>query len=282
MKTLIARTLTISACICAFCSNTAQAQFQAIPTNMPPQAAQAWRNARNQATKENYKAALQYMDECIKLCPNAFQAYLDRAALKSSLGEYEAAKKDWEYVALNCQNNKLIKAVSHCSLAGYYSGKGDLINGLKNYDMAVSLNPKYTTARKMRAQVLISANQISKALADYDYLIKTASGGNTETYRFERARVCERAGLFKEAKQDYDQILLVEKDQDEALYKRSICLSKLGQIDLALKDINDAIKYSGDNSRYLETRAQIYDKLGKSSLAKQDRAKAKSINGFFE
>lgn len=282
MKTMIARTLTISACICAFGSNTARAQFQTIPTNIPPQAAQAWRNARNQATKENYKAALPYMDECIKLCPNAFQAYLDRAALKSALGEYEAAKKDWEYVALNCQNDKFIKAVSHCSLAGYYCGKGDTINGLKNYDIALSLNPKYTTARKMRAQVLISAKQISKALADYDYLIKTATEGNTETYRFERARICERAGLYKEAKQDYDQILLAEKEQDEALYKRSICLSKLGQIDLALKDINDAIKYSGDNSRYLDTRAQIYDKLGKSSLAKQDRAKAKSINGFFE
>ena len=88
MKTLIARTLTISACICAFCSNTAQAQFQAIPTNLPPQAAQAWRNARNQATKENYKAALPYMDQCIKLCPKAFQAYLHSADLNSSLGEY--------------------------------------------------------------------------------------------------------------------------------------------------------------------------------------------------
>jgi hypothetical protein len=57
MKTLIARTLTISACICAFCSNTAQAQFQAIPTNMPPQAAQAWRNARNQAHKRKLQSS---------------------------------------------------------------------------------------------------------------------------------------------------------------------------------------------------------------------------------
>lgn len=274
--------LTLCACICASYCNTAFAQFQAIPNYIPAQAAQAWRNARNQATKENYKAAVPYMDECIRICPNCFQAYLDRAALKSSLGDEESAKKDWDFVALNCKNDRFIKAVAHCSIAGYYSGKGDTVNGIKNYDIALSLNPQYTTARKMRAQVLINAKQISKGLADYDYLIKTATQGNTETYRFERARVCERAGLYKEARDDYDQILLVEKDQDEALYKRAICQSKLGQMDLALKDINDAIKYSGDNSRYLDTRAQIYDKLGKKELAKNDRAKAKSINGFFE
>lgn len=260
----------------------AQAQFQTIPTNIPPKAAQAWRNARNQATKENHKAALPYMDECIRLCPNSFRAYLDRADLKCSLAAHDSAKKDWDFVVLNCKNDKFTRAVAHCSLAGYYSSKGDTTNGLKNYDIALSLNPKYTTARKMRAQTLISAKQISKGLEDYDYLIKTATEGNTETYRFERARICERAGLYKEAKKDYDQILLIENDQDEALYKRAICLSKLGKMDLALKDINDAIKYSGDNSRYLDTRAQIYDKLGKSLLAKQDRAKAKSINGFFE
>ncbi|MBK9619693.1 MAG: tetratricopeptide repeat protein [Candidatus Obscuribacter sp.] len=119
----------------------------------------------------------------------------------------------------------------------------------------------------MRAQVLINTKQISKGLADYDYLIKTAVQGDTETYHFERARACERAGLYKEAIADYAQILQREKDQDEALYKRAICRSKLGQMNLALKDINDAIKYSGDNSRYLDTRAQIYDKLNKSSLA---------------
>ncbi len=282
MQGLLCRALIINVCISCGYSNNALAQFQTIPSDIPPKAVQAWRNARNQATKENYKAALLYMDECIKISPTSWQAYLDRAAMKSTLGELEAAKQDWETVQKNCKDKKLLQAVAHCSLGGYYSGKGDTINGLKNYDQALILNPQYTSARKMRAQVLISTKQISKGLADYDYLIKTATRGDTETYRFERARACERAGLYKEAITDYDQILLVENDQDEALYKRAICRSKLGQIELALKDINDAIKYSGDNSRYLDTRAQIYDKLGKSSLAKQDRAKAKSINGFFE
>ncbi len=264
-----------------FADNICHAQFVLIPTDIPPKALSAWRQARNLATRENYKDALPYMDICIKICPNCWDAYLDRATLFSSLGDEEAAKKDWEMVLKNSNKDLKQKAIAMSAIGSYWAGKNDIPTALKYYDQALVFNPHATTTRKGRAQILLAVKQPQKALQDYDILIKTAAGGNDETYRFERARILENISKYPEAISDYDQILLKDSDQDEALYKRSLCRFKLGQMDSALKDINGAIKSSGDNARYLNTRAMLYEKLGKTALANRTAQKPKISIVFF-
>jgi len=250
-------------------------------------------------------APAQTYEQCIE------QAY--QAAQHDSLDKAEALYRQALKLSPGDHRNALVHHdLGHVQEMLYWSNTANTKmaeEAMYNYTRAIELLPISLPVRISRANFHLNLKQYDKAVEDYTAAIKL-SPDNTEALNH-RAFAYYQSRSYDKAMQDYKTILdrhpadynaalgvalvlqktykvseairrmefLITEHPDKAeLYAvRSSMFNDINNLDLALVDINQAVKLEPQNPAHLIQRADIYDKQGKTQLAKRDRTKARQL-----
>jgi len=197
----------------------------------------------------------------------------------------------------------LVKAYNHRAMA--YAGLEKNQEAINDLNKVIELNPKYAPAYRNRAGVFETTREYSKAIDDYDSVIKLENDPGDFA---KRGMVYSKIQKFDDAIIDYlkaielnptwvdyhlqlGQIYFLnkqyEKVQEEATKAADLnsiipdpytlsamAYMALKKFDQALEQIESAITFAPDTKEVYEMRAMIYNKLGKHAEAIADLKKA--------
>jgi len=216
--------------------------------------------------EKNYKGALVYANESIRLHPDAYR-FAQRAAIYRMLGERSAELKDYDRaVALDPKNPSF---ATERATTLFQTGK--VQQAMKEVNRAISLDDKFAPAYHIRANVCLVMKQKAAAIADASKAISLEESSNYYHFRgavFESMRELRRALR--------DQLKADKLLPDQAAVKVAISRLYHGLLEpkLALQYISDAIKLDPKNSEYYDERSQIYRTMMEYELALADDSKS--------
>ncbi len=183
---------------------------------------------------------------------------------------------------------------------------GERKKAIESYSMALNTMPDLAEAIRQRATLYMQENDYNKAYIDYSHLLDIDA--NDTTAMLYRAFISKTRRDYKQARNDYENLIrlapghlegnlgLALLDQKEKRYRESMDIMNrlierypsnsvlysaradievdMGNPDLALLDLESAIKWNGKNPDNYIARAQIYVAQKKKTFAKKDLDKA--------
>jgi tetratricopeptide (TPR) repeat protein len=179
--------------------------------------------------------------------------------------------------------------------------KGNLKGAITDYTEAIRLEPNAAGWFEARGSLYGNhLKQYSKAISDYTESIKLLLLKPDDYFA-----LCHRGGLYSsrglayfslkeyhkgisdysKAVSDYTEAIRLEPNLSSAYWERgNAYYYGLKQYSKAVSDYTETIRLWSSNAMFnvaliYESRASAYDKLGKSSLAAQDRKKAQELRG---
>jgi len=163
-----------------------------------------------------------------------------------------------------------------------YLKVGKLDQAIKDADKAVELKPDDLRALEFRANTHAFNGDVKAALADLNKVV--AANSQYIAAHSDRAFVYCLMGGYDKALADANQAISLihtakffNKIDDNSYGNRARAYFGLGNYKAALSDADEVVKDFPKNCRGYDMRAQIYRKLGKNDLAKQDEATAKQL-----
>lgn len=214
----------------------------------------------------DYKSALKDYNKLVELLPNARNVYVSRAQIYKKIGRVDLAKKDLE------------------TAGALESGELQYQDSISFHTKRLKENPKDRRAYISRGLLLKEKQKYREAIADLTKALSLnpensiRSGYTLDHIYYERAKCYENIGDDRHAIADYDSILKIDNDAEEAFLYRGNCNAKLGKWDKAAQDYTSCISHNKDQTATpFLARAKAYEKLGKTDLAKQDYQKAKEL-----
>jgi tetratricopeptide (TPR) repeat protein len=127
-----------------------------------------------------------------------------------------------------------------------------------------------------RAQLYQALDQPEKALADLTEAI-SRSPKFDEAYE-DRAHLYEKIGKPEKALEDYSSLIKMNPGDYTNYFARGKLLLKMKRYAEAVADLSKSIEIEPQmSSKFYESRAEAYSKLGKNDLAAKDRATATQL-----
>ena len=181
-----------------------------------------------------YLNAVSNYDKCIDLAPDISEAYFLRGNAKAELGDYNAAKEDYD-LAIENKDRPLLnwegitsKVSNPFSLYRLYFNRGnvkavlnDLKGAMKDYQEATRLVQEMDVADSLlsfnRGNVNALLHCFEQATSDYEEAIHIGYG---EAY-FNRGNLLVIMGRFKEALQCFDESIRKGTDRPDQIYNRN-------------------------------------------------------------
>ncbi len=231
-------------------------------------AARAWFSVGYLLHDKDSKGAILAYDRAIDLTPDYAEAYFNRGATKSALGDLQAALADYdEAVRLNPD-----LAETYLNRGNAKSALGDPQAALADYDEAIRLTPDYAAAYFNRGNTKGTLGDLQAALADYDEAIRLTPD-HAAAYN-NRGNTKRKLGDPQAALADYDEAIRLTPDHAAAYYNRGLAKSDLGQYEAALADYDEAIRLTPDLAEAYTNRGATKSDLGdpQAALADYDEA----------
>ena len=188
------------------------------------------------------------------------------------------SEKKYDEVILKC--NEMLKLFSiddftfNCR-GNAFLNKGEFESAVKDFDMAISLNPKNAVYYNDRGSCYFEKQMYDEAIKDFSECIKSNPG--IAVIYINRAFCFHDILQYDEAIKDFSEAIRLEPDNDIAYFSRGLSYSNTGKHDLALEDISKAIELYPHSSNYYNNRAEIYEKLGNKEMAAVDFEKAQAV-----
>jgi tetratricopeptide (TPR) repeat protein len=152
--------------------------------------------------------AIPWYEKAAKLSPNLGIIYQELGSLRFQLGDFAAARKQFEIsISLDPRN-----AETYIRMARLETQAGNLEEALRAYDRAIQLRPRNAEALGGRGFVLASLGQYPKAIEAYDKALAINSHDSAALKNL--ALLYGRIGDFKKALY-YAQMALRELPQQE-------------------------------------------------------------------
>ena len=183
------------------------------------------------ANDKDYKSAIDYFTEVIKLNHKNYQAYNNRGLAKYYLKDYGGAIEDYD---------KAIELNSNYSIA--YNNRGlakydlkDYERAIEDYNKAIELNNNYSIAYNNRGIVKHDLGNINEAIKDYNKAIELNPNFTEAFYNrgLAKLELKENEGAIKDFIKSY------ELDNDNEAKENS----KNELINLARKGYNEAREF---------------------------------------
>lgn len=256
------------------------------------------------------------LDEAIRLDDQNGEAYYQRgrARCNSVAGKDEAAIEDLKnairlghggphahitLARLYDANNQPLKAIDELGLASkiaprekdiyksraaIYVALGQKDKALKDYELVAQLHPNSTLPHFRKGQIFESMKKFDEARAEYEKVIgidERSDKGRVplKPLSYKRLAVLNGArGKHDLAIANLTEALRLDNSDDEPLRLRGLEYAKLKNYNKALDDLNAAVELSPETRENFESRAELYDKLGRAELAENDRMEAKRLH----
>lgn len=148
-------------------------------------------------------------------------------------------------------------AYTHRGLA--YSLKGRYDQAIADYSKAIELKPDYAEAYNLRASAYGKNGLLDQAIADETQAIALKPG--FAPFYYNRGLAYRFKGLYDQAIADYGKAIAFRPDYAEAYNNRAWAYHEKGEDGKGLPDAENAVALM-PNAHSIETRAEIYEKLG--------------------
>lgn len=191
-----------------------------------------------QRRQKKYDLALENYTYALNIAPRTVPILLNRATLYLEMGRDDAARAD--------------------------------------YSLVLDMNPDHAEALSMRAYIYMRQRDYKFARADYQHLLKLHPADFNG--RLGLATLAQKEGKFEEAFQLLNALVQEETDSQQPhaetlamlLVARAGVEKDMKHIDLALLDLEAALRHHPSQSDAYLIRGQIYLDQGKKRLAKTD------------
>jgi len=216
--------------------------------------------------EKKYKEALPYVNESLSKHPQSHR-FAQRAAIYRLLGDNKNALKDYDK-AVSIEPRSAVYATERATT---YFHLGRLQESLTEVNRALSLDPKYSMAYYIRANVEMVLKQIPRALTDLEKAISIEENG---TFYFFRATIYEVERDRRLALKDLLKADKLNPNQAHIKFALSRVSHALLEPKPALQYINEAIKLEPKNAAHYEHRSQIYRMMMEYELSVADDTRA--------
>lgn len=197
--------------------------------------AQAWFSIGHlSGEKADHEAVIDANTRALRLNPNYAAAYYNRGLAMHTLGQYQAARADY---------NKALRL--NPNSADAYNNRGLVNHALKQYQAALAdygkalhLNPNYAEAYNNQGRTKFVLDQHQAALADYNKALHL--NPNYVAAYNNRGNALRALGQHKAARADYDAALRLKPNFAAAHYHRGLANLGLHQMNEARQDLEKA------------------------------------------
>ena len=215
------------------------------------------------ANDKDYKSAIDYFTEVIKLNHKNYQAYNNIGIIKYNLGNINEAIEYYnEAIKLN---PNFTDVFYNRGLAKYYLSNtkkesreeyNKIVNeALEDYNKAIELNSNYSNAYNSRGIVKHDLGNINEALEDYNKAIELNSNF-TEAYN-NRGNAKIKLQKLEEAIEDYNKAIKLSQNYSQAYYNRGLAKLQLRKIEEAIKDFIKAYELNNNNEIKEKAKSQL-------------------------
>jgi tetratricopeptide (TPR) repeat protein len=147
---------------------------------------------------------------------------------------------------------------------------------VRNFQVAISLDPNCSLAVHNRAVTLAQRNETEAALRDFNRVIEL-NPGLSVAYR-NRAELLASLGRFNEAVSDYTRAIDGLPEVAELYRARGIALQRLGMFERAVADLDHAIQLAPNDADAYTQRGNLAAESGEFERAASDLRRAIEIN----
>ena len=179
--------------------------------------------AREAAAAEDWKLAIGFLDEAVRVDPNLAEAYVLRGEAHFKTGQAASAGADFE------QARKLRPGAFRHSLAlaKAYAADEQWDQAIAEATAAMEAQPEDPAAYLVRGQALLANGEHSKALLDFDHAVKIAP--DSADAHLERGLAYLERGDYKSAAADFTEAIQLRPRDAYAYWYRSRARAKLQQ-----------------------------------------------------
>ncbi|MCC7531276.1 MAG: tetratricopeptide repeat protein [Candidatus Melainabacteria bacterium] len=216
--------------------------------------------------QKKYKEALHYVNESLTKHPDAHR-FAQRAALYRLLGDHKSELKDYDK-AVSLDPKSTVYATERATT--YWQGNR-LQDALTEINRALSLDPKYGQGYYIRANIYWSLKQAALVLSDMARAISLEDSG---TFYHFRGSIYEAKGELKRALNDQLKADKLSADQPHIKFALSRLYHRLLEPKQALQYVTEAIKLEPKNPAQYEHRSEIYRTMMEYELSVADDTKA--------
>jgi tetratricopeptide (TPR) repeat protein len=211
--------------------------------------------------------ALSDLNQAIQLNPNDASAYSNRGLVLKRKGLYDQAIREFDHaIALDPRDPKA------------YSNRGSVLNIQTLYDLAIadcskaiSIDVNFRPAYINRGEAYASKHMVDEAISDY-----TKAIGLPEAPSIMASAYAHRASLYSVKKMhdasiaDYVMVTSLKPDNADAFNGLAWEYHEKGADAEGLPYVQKAVALAPSDPYALETRAEIYEKLGRTKEAIAD------------
>jgi tetratricopeptide (TPR) repeat protein len=164
-------------------------------------------------------------------------------------------------------------AIAHNNRGNAYTAKQEYDRAIQDYDESLKLNPEYARAFNNRGAAYHKKGEDDRAIEDFDRSIQI-NPKYAEAFA-NRAEAYQSKGEYNRAGQDYDEAIRLQPTTLKAVWNGR-CWNRaiLGELQGALADCNEAIRWEPNVPAPLDSRGFTYLKMGQWDSAIADYSSA--------
>lgn len=169
----------------------------------------------------DYAAALDNMNEAIKLQPKVAGYFINRAFLRYNLNDYFGAMADYDYAVTLDPTN----ATAYFNRGILRAEVSDNDRAVDDFTMVLKLNPNDMRALFNRSRILAEKHEYQQALEDLDRVI--AGSPEFSGLLFERFDILNKMGRRTQAMQEYDRAMAMSKAEQKQIQQQKLTDQKV-------------------------------------------------------
>ena len=194
---------------------------------------------------KNFEKAIDYLTQVIQRNPLSSLSFHNRGAAKQAIDLHDDAIKDFDR-AIYLEQDKSI-------LYHYYNNRawskykiGKYVEGLKDVDISINLNPEYSSAYDTRGVIKHKMGHYESAIEDFDKAIEFEKEKDIiHEYYNNRAISKYEIGKYKEGLKDVDISINLNPKFSNSFFTRSLIKYKIGDYENACDDMKKSILLGG-------------------------------------
>jgi protein O-mannosyl-transferase len=179
-------------------------------------------------------------------------------------------------------------AIAHLNRGNYWYKNNQPDKALKDFNMAIEINPEYSSAYVNRSIIYLENNEKEKALLDYNRYIELLypydKRGNKLYFALSdaygnRGIIYYRMEQYEKALIDFNAAIELDPFNLNNYYKRALTYMQLREYDKAIRDFNLCHHSDSANPDVINNRGVCYLRSGNLKSALADFNKAILLNG---
>lgn len=232
--------------------------------NSQPQTAQLLRRAKAHELNFDWDAAIKDYDEMIKLSPQTYSYYNNRANYFSRKRDFQKALEGYDE-ALRLSPNAYIPLGNR---AGVFNNLREWDKAIEAYDRALKANPNYARAYSGKSTAWREKGELEKAMKEAERGVELDSASPHTFYA--RALVWMAMKEYDKALADFDESLRFDPHFAAGYYGRAGVYLVRKSYQKAIRDLDTAMRMSPKYAAAMARRAEAWIACGNPPRALAD------------